>query len=457
VNAETRKTRWCIVGGGMLGLSLAHRLAGPDRDITVLEGSDRFGGLADAWQLGPITWDRHYHVALLSDRNLGRLLADIGLANEMRWTTTKTDFYTDNNFYPLNNAIDYLRFPPLNLVEKARLAFTILYAAQLKNGVKLESIPVETWLVRLSGRRTYERIWKPLLRAKLGPNHKVVSASFIWSVINRFYGARRSGLKTEMFGTVKGGYASIIERLTASLEARGVRLATKARVEAIRKTADGIEVRSAAGAAVYDRVIVTAAGPLAARMCQDLEGAERARLANLRYQGVVCASLLLKSPLRGRYLTYIADETIPFTGIIEMTAVVNPADFGGRTLVYLPTYVPADDPLFEAPDEEIRRRAITALTKMYPGFSEDELLAFQVSRARNVLAIQDLNYSQKVPTMTTAVPGLFMVTSAQIINGNLNVDETIALADRSAEALLSADAHLAASDKPTAAPSSALA
>lgn len=440
LNAETKKTRWCIVGGGMLGLSLAHKLAGPDRDITVIEASDRFGGLADAWQLGPIVWDRHYHVALLSDRNLAALLADIGLADDMRWTTTKTDFYTDDTFHPLNNAVDYIRFPPLGLVDKARLAFTILYAARIRNGVRLESIPVEAWLTRLSGRRTYERIWKPLLRAKLGPNHKVVSASFIWSVINRFYGARRSGLKTEMFGTVRGGYARIIERLTGSLDHRGVKLAAHAPVESIRKVPGGIEVTSDGIANIYDRVIVTAAGPLAARMCPDLAGDERARLADLRYQGVVCASLLLKSPLRKRYLTYIADETIPFTGIIEMTAVVDPADFGGRSLVYLPTYVPFDDPLFEASDDQIRERAIKALTKMYADFKEDELLAFKVSRARNVLAIQGLNYSRTVPTIETSVPGLFVVTSAQIINGNLNVDETIAHAQRALDTLQRADA-----------------
>lgn len=439
MNTQIKKTRWCIVGGGMLGLSLAHKLAAPDRDITVLDASDRFGGLADAWQLGPITWDRHYHVALLSDQNLAGLLRDIGLADDMRWTTTKTDFFTDGTFHPLNNAIDYLRFPPLNLIEKARLAFTILYASRIRNGVRLESIPVETWLTRHSGRRTYERIWKPLLRAKLGPNHKVVSASFIWSVINRFYAARRSGLKTEMFGTVKGGYARIIEKLTASLAARGVTALTRAPVTAIRKVDGAFAVETPDGVKTFDRVIVTAAGPLAARMCLDLADDERERLARLKYQGVVCASLLLKRPLRKRYLTYIADDHIPFTGVIEMTAVVDPADFGGRTLVYLPTYVPSDDPLFEASDDEIRRRCIAALTRMYADFTEDDLLAFQVSRARNVLAIQDLNYSQKVPPMDTSVPGLAIVNSAQIINGNLNVDETIGLAERAAQALLAND------------------
>ena len=431
-----RKIRWCIVGGGMLGLALAHKLAAPERDITVVEASDRFGGLADAWQLGPITWDRHYHVALLSDANLGGLLKDIGLADEMNWTTTKTDFYTGGQFYPLNNAIDYLRFKPLSLIEKARLAFTILYAAQIRNGVRLESVPVDTWLTRLSGRGAYEQVWRPLLRAKLGPNYRNVSASFIWSVINRFYSARRSGLKTEMFGTVTGGYARIIEALMRSLASRGVTSRLNTPVRSIHRVTRGVEVSGANWQSIFDHVIVTAPGPLAARMCPNLTIEERDRLTAARYQGVVCSSLLLKKPLRGRYLTYIADESIPFTGVIEMTAVVDPKFFGGSSLVYLPAYVPSDDPLFEISDDELRGRCVSALTKMYASFHEDDLLAFRVSRARNVMAVQSLNYYQKVPPMETSIPGLHIVNSSQIINGNLNVDETIGLAERAFRALL---------------------
>ena len=73
-----QKEKWCIVGGGMLGLSLAQKLADESKEITLIDGSDRFGGLADAWQIGPVTWDRFYHVTLLSDKNLRGLLDDIG-------------------------------------------------------------------------------------------------------------------------------------------------------------------------------------------------------------------------------------------------------------------------------------------------------------------------------------------------------------------------------------------
>jgi len=45
----------------------------------------------------------------------------------------------------------------------------------------MERIPVEKWLIRWSGQRVFEKIWLPLLKAKLGDHYKETSASFIWS------------------------------------------------------------------------------------------------------------------------------------------------------------------------------------------------------------------------------------------------------------------------------------
>ena len=70
---------WGIVGGGILGMTLAHRLAQQGKDVTLFEAADHLGGLADAWQLGDVTWDRHYHVMLLSDPHLRGVLAELGL------------------------------------------------------------------------------------------------------------------------------------------------------------------------------------------------------------------------------------------------------------------------------------------------------------------------------------------------------------------------------------------
>lgn len=419
----------CIVGGGVLGLTLALRLAQEGRRVTVLEASENLGGLADAWQVGDLQWDRHYHVTLLSDLYLRDLLAELGLADQLCWTTTKTDFFTDKQFYPLTNSLDYLRFPPLGLIDKMRLAGTIFYASRLNDGLPLEKIPLADWLTKLSGKNTYEQIWLPLLRAKLGDNHEKASAAFIWAIIRRLYAARRSGLKTEMFGYVKGGYARVFDRFAQVLEKAGVTLQTACPVKSVRRDGGRQLVETTAGTQSYDQVIVTTAAPLAARLCQDLKAQEKARLNGILYQGIICASVVLKQPLNGCYITYIADPQIPYTAVIEMSALVDRAEFGGHSLAYLPHYVASDDPAFNQSDGEIEQRFTQALMGMYPKLSRDDILAFRVSRVRQVLAVSTVDYSQNLPPMTTSVPGLHIVNSAHIVNGTLNVNETIKLAE----------------------------
>jgi protoporphyrinogen oxidase len=276
-----------------------------------------------------------------------------------------------------------------------------------------------------------------LLRAKLGENYQHASAAFIWAIIARMYAARRSGLKKEMFGYVKGGYGRVLEAFAQSLANVGVETRLNASVNSITKSGDDFRVEFKDGSTdEFDRVIVTTPSPVAARLCPQLTDAEMAKLNGLTYQGIVCASVVLKNALGPYYVTNITDSWVPFTAVIEMTALVSPEEFGGRHLVYLPKYVDPSDPLFEQTDEQIRESFLTALERMYPHLTRDDVLAFRVSRVRHVLAISTLNYSQHVPPMETSIPGLWIVNSSQIVNGTLNVNETLTLADRAAEAIV---------------------
>jgi hypothetical protein len=75
---------------------------------------------------------------------------------------------------------------------------------------------------------------------------------------------------------------------------------------------------------------------------------------------------------------------------------------------------------------------------MVPDLTSDDVLAFRVSRVRHVLAISTLNYSGQLPPQTTSVPGLSIINSAHILNGTLNVNETVQLAERAAVAFSAA-------------------
>lgn len=429
---------WGIVGGGLLGMTLAYRLRQHGDQVTLLEAGPNLGGLASAWSIGNVVWDRHYHVILLSDSYLRKLLTELGLQDELCWTETKTGFYTDNTFYSISNAIEFLTFPPLNLWQRLRLAATIFYAARIRNWKPLEQHLVADWLQRWSGRKTFEKIWLPLLRAKLGDSYKRTSAAFIWATVARMYAARRTGLKKEMFGYVRGGYARILDRFAQVLEDDGVEVMVNAPTHEVLRNPEGkIQVRYGQDRqSTFDQVVLTVSAPVALKTCPDLSQDEASKLRNIEYVGIVCASLLLKRPLTPYYITNITDGWVPFTAVIEMSALVDRAQFGGKTLVYLPKYATAEDPIFARSDEEIKTEFLNALRRMHPTLSDDDVLAFQVSRVPRVFALPTLGYSEKLPPTATTIPGVHIVNSAHIVNGTLNVNETIQLAERALPSLV---------------------
>ena len=421
----------------MLGLTTALRLAQRGDRVTVLESAQQLGGLASPWTLGDLVWDRFYHVTLLSDQHLRRLLRDLRLEDSMEWRITRTGCFVGGQTHSVSSSLEFLKFPALSLVDKLRLAATVFRASKIHDSVNLEKVLVEDWLTRWSGASAFETFWKPLLRSKLGDDYRRTSAAFIWATISRLYAARRSGLKREMFGYVRGGYARVIERFADSLQELGVDLRPGFRVEEIRTNGRGVSVSQADGEPVLaDQAVITVAPPLVPGICPQLSSSEASRLRNLEYLGVVCASMLTPAEFGGFYVTNLLDESLPFTGLIEMSALVDRQQFGGRTLLYMPKYLSGDDPLFQSTDQEIRQLFLGALERMFPQFKARQADTFQVARNRHVFPVPVLGYSSVAPPVTTSVPGVSLLNSAQIINGTLNVNETVLLAEKGVRQLI---------------------
>ena len=428
-----------VVGGGVLGMVMGLRLAQAGHRPVVIESGPGWGGLAGAAPIGEYTWDRFYHVILMSDRRLRDLLGEIGLGDALHWSTTKTGFFADGRFHYLSTPLDFLRFPPIGLIDKARLAVTILRAAGIRNWEPLEHETSIEWLTRWSGQRVVDRLWRPLLKAKLGDNAEIVSAAFIWAIIARMYGARKTETRKELFGYVDGGYARILTRLEAHLRDQGVQLVAETPIRELRR-GDGPGITLVAtdgGTEEFDATVLTVPCPIITRICPELDVSERKRHDSVVYQGMICASFLSRRPLSDCYITNLAQDGLPFTAVIEMTALVDPAQFGGQSLIYLPRYVRQDDPAWDESDEVIGERFFDALARLHPGFDPADVTAFQVSRARHVLALSTLHYSTRtMPDWKTSIPGVYVANSAQIANGTLNVNETLGVAERTLPLLL---------------------
>ena len=435
---------WAVIGGGLLGLTMAHRLTQAGERVTIFEAAPELGGLASAWRLGDVVWDRHYHVIMLSDMSLRALLDELGLADELRFDETKTGFFTGEGFYRMATAIDYLKFPALSLIDKVRLAATLFYISRIKDGRALEKVPLAAWLTRISGRRVFEQMWRPLLAAKMGDNYKIASASFIWSYVARIYAARKGGMKREMFGYVPGGYARILGRFGERLAEAGVGIELSAPVEAIERRADGLAVTTPKGTHTFDRVVVTAAGPHAARMAKGLSADEKERLERHRLPGDHLR-LGADRPAACRLLPHLHHRRLD--SVHRDHRDVGPGRCATRiSAAPRSSICRGTSPPTILTGSSTTPRSRSASSPALPGSIRTSgrrtSAPFRVSRVRQVYAIATLNYSDRLPPMVTSVPGLYIVNSAHIVNGTLAVNETVALADRAAPEVLAAAASL---------------
>ena len=213
----------------------------------------------------------------MSDLSTRKILKQIGLENELRWVETKTGFYSDGKLYSMSNLIEFFKFPPINLVDKFRLGLTIFAASKIKNWQQLETIPVAEWLTKWSGKRVFEKIWLPLLKAKLGDNYKDTSAAFIWATIQRMYAARKSGLKKEMFGYVTGGYEKINCRFADYLKETGVEIKYHSKVKAVNKQISGkiILLGEDNSSHVFDNVVSTLSSKESVKISEQLTDSEK--------------------------------------------------------------------------------------------------------------------------------------------------------------------------------------
>ena len=414
-----------------MGMTLALRLVQQGHKVTIYESAEKAGGLASAWQMNDIVWDRFYHVILMSDLNTRKILKEIGLENELNWVETKTGFYSDGKLYSMSNLIEFFKFPPINLIDKFRLGLTIFVASRIKNWKAMENVLVEKWLTKWSGKRVFNKIWLPLLKAKLGDNYKSTSALFIWSTIQRMYAARRSGLKKEMFGYVNGGYETINNHFTDYLVKKGIEFRYNSIFTSVQETGPGkIELtKSDQSKAVHEKVISTLPSHISVGISSGISDEERNKHLAIRYLGVICTTLLLNRKISPYYVTNITESNTPFTGVIEMTALINPDQIKGHHLVYLPKYVNSTDPLLNEQDDLLSKAFLMEFLKMYPDVQPENILFCGVSKARDVFSLPTLNYSENLPGIKTSVKNYYIINSAQIYNGTLNVNETIQVAE----------------------------
>ncbi|MHB1569175.1 MAG: FAD-dependent oxidoreductase [Solirubrobacteraceae bacterium] len=420
--------RIAVVGAGILGAVLAMRLAEAGASVTLLEHAPTAGGLAGSMDLGGHRVDRFYHVIVPSDQRMIALAHELGLARDLSFSPVGVGFFAGERLYPLNGIGDFLRFPPLSPGARARLAWFVAQCQLRRDHHALEDVPLLEWLTRHCGREVVDRVWRPLLDSRFDRQHSELPATYLWARTNRMRSARKGG-GSETMGCLRGGHERLVEAVLARARQLGVEIRLGTAVQGLTLDGQGAVTGVVADgeALAFDLTIPTLQPPALARLLPEpLRGLLDAYPR--RYLGVVCLVLEVRRSLIDCYSVNICEPT-PITTVVETSHVVGTEHTDGLRLLYLPKYCDPSAPEFSEDDESIYRRFTGMLSRIAPAFSDGDVVAWSVQRARLVEPVHALGHAPRVAPIWPGVDGLALVSASQVYPRLLNGESIVALAE----------------------------
>jgi protoporphyrinogen oxidase len=421
-----------IVGGGVLGTSLALRLAQAGAEVTVLERGPSLGGLAGTMDFGGHQVDRFYHVITPADQRMIAMAEEVGLGEELRFKPVGAGFFANGEMHDFNGIGDLLRFSPLSPPARLRLGWFVAQCQLRSSYDKLEQIPLETWLRRHCGRQVYERIWKPLLDSRFDGDPSGLPATYLWARTRRMSGARASGGSGgEEMGHIVGGHQRLIDAMVERARELGVETRTNAPVSGLATGEDGsiTGVELDGETLEFDLTIPTLQPPALRFLLPERHQGLLATYPE-RWLGVVCVIIKVPRSLLPYYATNITERT-PITSAVETSQVLGTEHTDGLHLVYMPKYCDPSAPEQSEDDESVYRRFTDYLARLSPGFSRDEVVDWTVQRAKLVEPVHTLRSrgGTRVAPIWPGVDGLALASNAQIYPYLLNGDSVMGFAE----------------------------
>ncbi len=423
--------RVCILGGGLSGLAAAWFAEKAGHSVVVLEQEARFGGLVQGFEVGGNWLDRFYrHVFPGSDALLS-LLEELNLAGDLAGYDSTTGVFAKDRCWPFNGPKDVLKFGAMSLMGRLRFGLGMTLGLRRDSFEALEDTPSPDWVRRRMGAQALDNLLGPMLRAKFGAQGDEVTAAWLFSRLRDRAESRKQG-KREQLAYLKGSFQRMLDALVARLSADKVELRPSVTTRRLARGHKGFLLETSLGDFEADALIAALPGQqFAPLLSEELARELPAEQATpLDYAANLCTVLSLDRPLLDYYWLNIADDRLPFTGVIEHTNFISPAEYGGRHLVYLSHYLPRDDALFTAPDKQLLAQYWPALEHIRPGFCPDWVDRHWTFRWEWSQPLFPLGYSRAKPPFTTAVSGLYQLNMSQHYPESRQMNTCIALAQR---------------------------
>lgn len=413
--------RIAVLGAGPMGLAVAYQLARDGHTPIVFEADDRVGGMTAAFDFSGLSIERYYHFHCISDHDFLNVLGELGLADKMRWTETKMGYWYQNRLQPWGNPVALLKFRGLSLVAKIRYGLHAFLCTKRNDWHPLDNVEATGWIKRWVGAEAWEVLWRRLFDFKFYEHTDNLSAAWIWSRIRRI-GRSRYSLFREKLGYLDGGSETLLQAMKKDIESKGGEFCLSSPVTRVIMDGNKVQGVEVAGQVErFDKVISTIPLPYVPRIMPDLPSDVLAKFSSLKNVAVVCVIAKLKKALTENFWLNTNDPEMDIPGLVEYTNL-RPLD---QHIVYVPFYMPGDNPKFSDSDAVFIEKVRTYLKKINPQLSDSDFIDVRASRYRYAQPICDPGYLDRLPPVSLPVEGLWVADTSYYYPEDRGISESI--------------------------------
>lgn len=416
-----------VVGGGITGLVTAFMAAREGRSVTILESSNQVGGLLRTFKVKGEFLEFYYHHFFTHDQEIRWLIDELGIEDKLIFKKTKMGIYHKGKIYDFSTKRDLWLFDPLNVLEKLRFALTSVFLGRMAKWRKHESIPAVKWLNTWAGKKVTSVIWEPLLKVKFGGLFKQIPLAWLIGRLSQRLRSRKGG--DELLGYLDGSLKTLLDALVRRLEEMNVTILVNHSVQELIVEGEAIlGVRAKNQSYLADKVVLTIPSAPISKLLRPHHPGLAETAGRVEYMGAVCIILELDRKLSDIYWLNIADDKMPFGGVIEHTNFIDKAKYGDTHIAYLSRYFAQNDDIANMSDEEIQDLMVPNLKKIYSAFDESWIQKVNVFKTKTAATFCDLNFSEKVLPARLPIRNLYIANMTHIYPDERSVNNSIRVA-----------------------------
>lgn len=331
------RPRVVVVGGGITGLTAAHRLAATC-DVILVEGAEELGGKIRSATVGGATVDVGAEAFLVRRPEAIDLVAELGLSIEHP-VTADAAVLSDGRLYSLPSGTVMGIPRDLRALRRSGL---VGWGGWVRAGLErwqpgrrlVGDVALGALVDRRMGPKVLDRLVEPLLGGVYAASATGLSLEMAVPALaaamrkhHSLYGALRElptpQGDTPVFGRPAGGIFTLIEALRRSLDGTGVEIATGVPVSQIRARSGGYVLTVGKRELAADAIVLACPAAPARKLLTDVAPAAADRLLGVDYANVAIvtfASTAESIPHLGRSGYLVALDSGGIVKGVTMTA-----------------------------------------------------------------------------------------------------------------------------------------